>query len=46
MSNILYVIDGYLSSEDKVTVTVELINQLRKMDPSRTTTKYFRVGTL
>lgn len=35
MSNILYVIDGYLSSEDKVTVTVELINQLRKMDPSR-----------
>lgn len=35
MSNILYVIDGYLSSEDKVGVTLELINQLKKLDPSR-----------
>ena len=35
MSNILYVIDGYLSSEDKVVVTMDLINQLKKLDPSR-----------
>jgi hypothetical protein len=35
MSNILYVIDGYLSSQDKVDVTIELIQQLRRLDPSR-----------
>ena len=35
MSKILYVIDGYLSSEDKIGVTLDLINQLRKLDPSR-----------
>lgn len=35
MSNILYVIDGYLSSEDKVEVTKDLIYQLRKLDPDR-----------
>lgn len=35
MSNILYVIDGYLSSEDKVDVTIDLIRQLRKLDPNR-----------
>lgn len=35
MSSILYVIDGYLSSEDKVEVTIELINQLKKLDPNR-----------
>ena len=35
MSNILYVIDGYLSSEDKVEVTKDLIDQLRKLDPNR-----------
>ena len=35
MSNILYVINGYLSSEDKVVVTMDLINQLKKLDPSK-----------
>ena len=35
MSNILYVIDGYLSSNDKVEVTIELIKQLREFDPQR-----------
>ena len=35
MSNILYVIDGYLSSKDKAEVTLELIQQLRKLDGSR-----------
>ena len=35
MSNILYVIDGYLSSKDKADVTLELIQQLRKFDGSR-----------
>jgi hypothetical protein len=35
MSNILYVIDGYLSSKDKADVTLELIQQLRKLDGSR-----------
>lgn len=35
MSNVLYVIDGYLSSEDKAGVTMDLINQLKKLDPGR-----------
>ena len=35
MSGILYVIDGFLSSEDKVEVTKDLITQLRDMDPKR-----------
>jgi hypothetical protein len=35
MSNILYVIDSYLSSKDKADVTLELIQQLRKLDGSR-----------
>ena len=35
MSNILYVINGYLSSEDKVVVTMDLKNQLKKLDPSK-----------
>jgi hypothetical protein len=35
MSNILYVIDGYLSSSEKVDVTIELIEQLRKLDSNR-----------
>jgi len=35
MSNILYVIDGYLTSKDKFEVTLELINQLKKLDPQR-----------
>ena len=35
MSNILYVIDGYLSSKDKAEVTLELIQQLRNLDGSR-----------
>ena len=35
MSNIIYVIDGYLSSKDKAEVTLELINQLKKLDDSR-----------
>lgn len=35
MSKILYVIDGYLSSQDKVEVTKDLIYQLKKLDPSR-----------
>ena len=35
MSNILYVIDGYLSSKDKSEVTLDLINQLKKIDSSR-----------
>jgi hypothetical protein len=35
MSKILYVIDGYLSSQNKSDVTIELIEQLRKLDPSR-----------
>lgn len=35
MSNILYVIDGYLSTQDKVEVTLDLINQLRMLDPNR-----------
>lgn len=35
MSSILYVIDGFLSSEDKVEVTKDLINQLKKLNPER-----------
>jgi hypothetical protein len=35
MSRILYVIDGYLSSTDKVDVTIELIQQLKRLDPNR-----------
>ena len=32
MSNILYVIDGFLSSQDKANITIELIEQLKKID--------------
>lgn len=35
MSNVLYVIDGYLSSPDKVEVTLDLIRQLKVLDPTR-----------
>lgn len=35
MSNILYVIDAYLTSKEKYDVTIELINQLRKLDSHR-----------
>ena len=35
MSSIIYVIDGYLSSQDKVDVTIELILQLKRLDPNR-----------
>ena len=35
MSNILYVIDGFLSSQDKANITIELIEQLKKLDPSK-----------
>lgn len=35
MSSIIYVIDGYLSSQDKVDVTIELISQLKRLDPKR-----------
>jgi hypothetical protein len=35
MSNILYVIDGYLSSKEKADVTLELIQQLKTLDSTR-----------